>query len=341
MTVNPSECAAYHGSFAEKLKIEWQQGMNLTYGIPQGCVVRNTFLEWQEYEFETKGVTGGDGSDESEASSSPLRLRPESVIRRCQSMPEFPLEEILPQPGLQRARTCQQPSPGKLLTADTLQAWGDDETSPGESGGSGPMDEEDGSEDLYVEPWSRRGHREYSDQGKWNSPTSYSGKSPKSRREFGRDFFDSKDGKGAKSRARDVDSPSGKSTNGSVLTLRGLPFQTTEGEVLSFVEEAGCKPWLAQVSRPVHLLSNAQGRPSGYAEIQLGRFSDYHEVRAKLHMQYFGQRYVEVLPHKQSAPLHSNSGHSGRSERDRFDSDRHDRDRRDRDRADRNRSWRR
>jgi len=306
-------------------------------------------LEWNEYAFDaSKGAVCDDGSDSEELIESPLQLRPVRSIRRSRSCPEqFLVADAakgvtggISKPGLQRARTatlpCKEMSQGKVYTAD-FEAWGDDHTSPGASGANGSngsLDEEDGSEDMPIEPWSRKGPREYLDEDKWNSPTSYSGRSPKSRRDFGRDrdFFDGgspKDGKGAKRGVRDYDSGSGGKA--SVLTLRGLPFQTTEAEVVNFIEEAGCKQWLANVSRPVCLLSNPQGRPSGYAEIQLARSSDFHEVRGKLHMRFFGQRYVEVLPLKQTAPQSSRA--------DRYDGDRNDRDRRDR--SDRGRSWRR
>jgi hypothetical protein len=355
MIVNPVECSPYYGmtgNFKDKKPLEWQQaeGMNLTYGVPQGCVVRNTFLEWQEYEFDSSKdgehiIIGSTDSDEYSESEGCIRLRPTRNIRRCRSCPDSLVSDneacrrYISQPGLQRARTlpCQDSTAAKKLTADSLKAYNADdshETSPGASGASGPLDEEDGdgSDDTPGESWSRKETREWTDQGKWNSPTSFSGRSPKSRRgDFGRDYFESKDGKGAKSRAREFDSNGKNPPN--VLTLRGLPFQTSEAEVYDFIVEAGCKQWLAQISRPISLLSNPAGRPSGYAEVHLARSTDYQEVRGKLHMQYFGQRYVEVLPQKHGAPLERGS------RPDRYADDRHDRDRRDKDR---NRgSWRR
>merc|ERR1740130_124291 len=184
-------------------------------------------------------------------------------MRRSRSCPEQFLSDSaeafgasIAKPGLQRAYTvqsCPDAVKGKLLTADSLQAWsngdnsrGDNETTPGASGGTGSAD--DDSEDMPIEPWSRNrnGNRDYSDQGKWrSSPTSYSeGRSPKSRMDSQRSLaplsFDSKEnvGKGGAKggRARDFESEKPKnSSNAAVLTLRGLPFSTTEAEVLSFV----------------------------------------------------------------------------------------------------------
>jgi len=323
MTIDQSTAAeftpysAYRVGNSEKMSLDWQQekGMSLTYGVPQGCVVRNTFLEWQEYEFSGE-CEGSDASDD-ECITTPLRLRPVRSMRRSRSCPEQFLSDSAEAFGASIAKPCPDAVNGKLLTADSLQAWsngdnssGDKATTPGASGGTGSAD--DDSEDMPIEPWSRNrnGNRDYSDQGKWrSSPTSYSeGRSPKSHMDSQRSLrFDSKEnvGKGGAKggRARDFESEKPKnSSNGAVLTLRGLPFSTTEAEVLSFVEQQGCKPLLAQGKMPIYLIHNPQGRPSGYAEISLARVADFHEVRSKLHMQYFGQRYVEVLPQKTSAP---------------------------------------
>lgn len=89
-----------------------------------------------------------------------------------------------------------------------------------------------------------------------------------------------------------------KQVSSNVLVLRGLPFNVTEPEVYKFIEEVGAKRYLAHVDNPVNLLTNAQGKPSGFAEIHIGRSSDVAEARSKLHMEYFGSRYIEVLPYR-------------------------------------------
>jgi hypothetical protein len=320
------------GRLTEKMTIEWQQAenVNVTYGVPQGCVVRNTFLEWN-------GVP--DQHDDSGEMKLPIfSERPLRSLQRSKSSPEqfwYPVQG-LPSSLLYDKEVVQ----GKFLTADTLQALGDTETSPGASGingSNGSFDEsgsKEDSEDMPIEPWSSKGQQDYSEQGKWSSsPTSFSGRSPKSRRE--RDFgFDGKQSKSGSTRAREFERDAGGGSKNNVLTLRGLPFVTTEAEVYDFVLEAGCKQWLAPISRPICLLNNLQGRPSGYAEIHLARASDFHLVRTALHMQYFGQRYVEVLPQRQGAPAGSHSG----ARSDYYETERRG-DRRDRDRG--GRSWRR
>jgi hypothetical protein len=330
--------------------------MNGDFGIPKGCVVRNTFLEWQEYEVEsTKDGNSGSGTDESEAS--PVRLYPDPdarSLRRCQSCPPETPEAYSnyitsKEQGLRRARTVEltrQEDEAKLLTATRLQKWGDSH-SDGQKWGDDSGSEE---EDIPAEtmPWSTKGRRENSDQGKWNEPTSFSGKSPKSkdsrRDSERRDFDDRKEysGKGSGKKGRDRDNydsfgTGSKNSTANTLVLRGLPFSTTTAEVYNFIVECGCKQWIAQTAKPISLVENVAGRPSGYAEITLAKHADFAEVRAKIHLQYFGQRYVEVMPQKSEFGLgngrsHGNDKYGSRYERER-------RERRD-DRTTRD-SWRR
>lgn len=80
----------------------------------------------------------------------------------------------------------------------------------------------------------------------------------------------------------------------SLLVLRGLPFTATEADIAAFVERAGVAHSLAS-ERPISLLDDALGRPSGFAVLQLTGVADFHEVHRKLHMQHLGSRYVEAL----------------------------------------------
>jgi len=45
----------------------------------------------------------------------------------------------------------------------------------------------------------------------------------------------------------------------------------------------------------VVLLANAQGRPSGFAEVHLARAADFWQIQQRLHKQNLGGRYVEAL----------------------------------------------
>jgi hypothetical protein len=80
----------------------------------------------------------------------------------------------------------------------------------------------------------------------------------------------------------------------SFLVLRGLPFTVTKEDIISFIQGAGAYQSLTE--DPVSLLSNRQGRPSGFAEVKLAHASDFWDVHEKLHMQRLGGRYIEVLP---------------------------------------------
>jgi len=82
----------------------------------------------------------------------------------------------------------------------------------------------------------------------------------------------------------------------SSVVLRGLPFNVTEEEVLAFVEKAGVSCDVLAPENIVVLLANAQGRPSGFAEIRLARGVDFSDVRVRLHMQHLRGRYIEALP---------------------------------------------
>mmetsp|Transcript_7774 Transcript_7774/g.17055 ORF Transcript_7774/g.17055 Transcript_7774/m.17055 type:complete len:251 (+) Transcript_7774:96-848(+) len=83
--------------------------------------------------------------------------------------------------------------------------------------------------------------------------------------------------------------------NSTTILLRGLPFGVSEDDVYNFIAEAGAAKALAP-GQPVNLIINPQGRPSGFAEIQLKRPHDTWEVRQKLHMRSLGGRYIEALP---------------------------------------------
>jgi hypothetical protein len=88
---------------------------------------------------------------------------------------------------------------------------------------------------------------------------------------------------------------SAKSSHWSSFVLRGLPFDVTEDDVVSFIEQLGAADAVSSI-QPVSLVTNPQGKPSGFAEVNLSKTSSFHEIQEKLHMQRLGGRYVEVLP---------------------------------------------
>lgn len=206
----------------DSIKAE-KDGLQGYFGVPQGCIVRNTFLEWQESEPSSDQVS-------CELSGKCPEPKPaEARLRRAQSCPqEIMMSTIRPllEEG-QHGRNFSSSAPA--TPANTLDY---DQDQP-----ATPKDSENGQQ--------------------------------KSQKKSG--------------------------AAGTSLVLRGLPFNATEADVMAFIEQAGCAYALAR-NDPINLLSNQQGRPSGFAEIHLSRSTDFWEVQEKLHNRVIGTRYVEALP---------------------------------------------
>jgi len=90
------------------------------------------------------------------------------------------------------------------------------------------------------------------------------------------------------------------------IVLRGLPFTATEAQVLEFVKKSGVRSKDLLSSECVSLLANAEGRPSGFAEIRLSKSAKFADVYRRLHMKYLGDRYIEALPPKSGNKSRSN-----------------------------------
>jgi len=256
-----------------KALLEWQQGENPchAYGIPEGCVVRNTFLEWQE--------CGGDGAYVDAA------LAPRVLMhRRALSCPEdlvttlpSTLEEVQGSRTGSPSTPCALGRPHLVVRANSSGDCECYDNSPLRANGpSRSIEATSQSQDT-------RGDLRY--EGSQNSiavekpleedaSALYAGgRSPNNRNQ-----------KSQKNRA-----------NGTSLVLRGLPFNVSEDDVAAFIDHAGALQDLAP-GKPIVLLNNAQGRPSGFAEVNLNRAADFWQVRQKLHMQRLGGRYIEALP---------------------------------------------
>jgi len=93
-----------------------------------------------------------------------------------------------------------------------------------------------------------------------------------------------------------------------MVVLRGLPFNVTQEDVRVFIRKAGVKCELLAPQGAVVLLANAQGRPSGFAEIRLAHGANVRDVRVQLHMQNLRGRYIEALP-----PRHTRKSATKRS----------------------------
>jgi len=347
------------------------------FGVPQGCIVRNTFLEWQEIEDETSPwLEGGAGGAQRQVE--PAAGVVEKVLRRrAQSCPE---EALLATEGLgpedqqqqqepqqqrqqhywQRQQQQQRGQSPQLSQQSSLpqqqQRW------PGEHGRvlhtdfGGRQNQKVTDSDSA---WSRLADAEECQDGgvecgrrpqpsamDENRPHWSMGYSPTPTRSPGGKFSEhdqdvmswygnrspqstSAGGQSPGSR----ESTSQKSQKGSApgkqlatsLILRGLPFNCTVDDVVSFIEQAGALEFLAPVLKPIALLSNPQGRPSGFAEVQLIKTANYHEVFGKLNMQTLGGRYIEVLTPRGNKAVHwattsSRQGVGGGKQRDQKDS---------------------
>lgn len=98
---------------------------------------------------------------------------------------------------------------------------------------------------------------------------------------------------------KSVPQNSRSSSSPKSLVLRGLPFNIAEADILSFIKLAGLSRDDLTRDSGILLLTNAQGRPSGFAEIHLNRAVDLREVHERLHMKRIGGRYIEVLAPRQ------------------------------------------
>eukprot|EP00747_Dinoflagellata_sp_TGD_P187964 gnl/TRDRNA2_/TRDRNA2_46198_c0_seq1.p1 gnl/TRDRNA2_/TRDRNA2_46198_c0~~gnl/TRDRNA2_/TRDRNA2_46198_c0_seq1.p1 ORF type:complete len:920 (-),score=160.57 gnl/TRDRNA2_/TRDRNA2_46198_c0_seq1:84-2468(-) len=99
--------------------------------------------------------------------------------------------------------------------------------------------------------------------------------------------------------ASDPDDPEGER---SALQLRGLPYRATVEDVRTFLGEhaANLDCWRggnneATVGESVRLVFNRDGRPSGFARVQLNSPEAARRCRDQLHLQQMDDRYVEVF----------------------------------------------
>lgn len=225
-------------------------------GVPEGCIVRNTFLEWQESGEQT--LTNGSDA-----------LTPSRRSKSCPKAFVKPRDE------------CNSPSTvetGSPCTSETGSANGEDRQC---RHGAFALD---GSSPVTA-------NQEDEHRSAYAAHTWQLGQSP-----HGGRFDAGSEGGYAGSQNLKPYRKGGQSQCASdVLVLRGLPFNVIEADVAAFLEQAGVSDSLVGY-KPISLLSNASGKPSGFAEIQLKRDVNYWEVQEKLHMQRLGSRYIEVLP---------------------------------------------
>ena len=89
-----------------------------------------------------------------------------------------------------------------------------------------------------------------------------------------------------------------------MLRLRGLPFDATSQDILTFFSLHGVADRVS-AGDAIQIMTKTNGKPSGNAIVQLRSAEDAVVVQKTLHMANFGKRYVEVLTHP---PTHVGPG---------------------------------
>ncbi|TRY84955.1 hypothetical protein DNTS_019030 [Danionella cerebrum] len=81
-----------------------------------------------------------------------------------------------------------------------------------------------------------------------------------------------------------------------VVQLRGIPFNSTESDIIVFFSG------LKIVENGVRIVRKEDGRPSGYAFVEFATKNIAEEAQLR-NRQYMGQRYIEIIPSNKSAVM--------------------------------------
>lgn len=264
-----------------------------TVGIPKGCVVRNTFLEWQEEDAEGDSLSpcfeGSGGGSPVGAPCTPTRRRARSAAAAL--VRPVPEEDSLSTCHTHPAWQQQQDVAGGYATPSQMvgayHQWQQQEESPYPEDDGAGAGRPGAGRHAYRAPGGGGGGRRERGGGMFQQQqTASQGDGQPG------DAFPTTGGRGEGKAARS--SREKRMCSGASLMLRGLPFSATEEDVSEFIEQMGASDALAP-GHAVSLLINSQGRPSGFAEVQLAKASMFWEVQEKLHMQRLGGRYIEAL----------------------------------------------
>lgn len=88
-----------------------------------------------------------------------------------------------------------------------------------------------------------------------------------------------------------------KAPLGSAVRLRGLPFSSSEQDVLAFFAQHDIVDRICDGPKAVSLLLRANGRPSGQAVVQMRDRGDAAIAQRILDGKWMGSRYIEVFLH--------------------------------------------
>jgi len=81
-----------------------------------------------------------------------------------------------------------------------------------------------------------------------------------------------------------------------VVKLRGLPFSATKDDIIAFFGDPALCPGLPPLAHDsIHVVTSADGRPSGVAFVEFGSPEDAKQAMRK-DRQSMGQRYLEIFP---------------------------------------------
>jgi len=89
----------------------------------------------------------------------------------------------------------------------------------------------------------------------------------------------------------------GEAGLGSAVRLRGLPFSSSEQDVLAFFAQHDIVDRIAAGPKAVNLLVRTNGRPSGQAVVQMRDRGDAAIAQHLLDGKWMGSRYIEVFLH--------------------------------------------
>lgn len=92
---------------------------------------------------------------------------------------------------------------------------------------------------------------------------------------------------------------------GAAIRLRGLPYASSEQDVLAFFAQHDVVDRISDVPKAVNILQRANGRPSGQAIVQMRDRSDAELAQRVLNGQWMGQRYIEVFLYDETVETQS------------------------------------
>jgi len=92
-----------------------------------------------------------------------------------------------------------------------------------------------------------------------------------------------------------ADTQASSTSSTATVRLRGLPFTSTEQDVLAFFAQHDVVDRIADGPKAVSLLLRSNGKPSGQAMVQMRGRADADLTQRVLHGQWMGARYIEVF----------------------------------------------